>query len=332
VFSACCRGGTNSQLKKSCLHRVLLEKMQQLLALTLFSRVAWWLHIDNAFDKNLRALQDNRHLVTALQMFNTNWSISDSGNLVMPPESTTQAWVNRVRQALPNTELAIVLGSGHWQLAPVDNFAAIEQHGKLSEFAAALTTAADRFNLSGYNIDWENGWRINATCASAPCTTDVLARLIGAVSPALGASGRGVTLCVDAGDPLCNWTRTVYGPCGYLDVGGLSHYVAAGVQRVQQMGTYPLKPPWTLKRQLQMLDSIVAAVGEAGPERVGIGLAYAAPGYEGAGVAWTRARLHAFLAAVRSAGVREVDMFTAKGRLIEPPEWWWDELETFEYI
>ena len=98
------------------------------------------------------------------------------------------------------------------------------------------------FSYNRYNIDWENGWRLNATCGSPECTTKVLASVVEGLSARLRPSGRGVTVCVDAGDPLCNWTVSDYGPCGYLDEGAVPSYVAAGAT-VQQMGTYPLQPP-----------------------------------------------------------------------------------------
>ena len=219
-----------------------------------------------------------------------------------------------------------MLGTGHWQLAPVDPFAAVSSHGKLDAFAANLSRAAADFNLSGYNIDWENGWAINATCG-AECAASVLSRFIGATSRSLRRDGRTISLCVDAGDPLCNWTTSAYGPCGYLDRGAIPQYAAAGVDRVQQMGTYPLKPPFTMARQLQMLDAVVAAAG--GGDRVGIGLSYRAHGGDGGGLAWTAERLRTFLRAVRRRGVREIDMFTGRGVPLDLPAWWWAELESF---
>ena len=61
---------------------------------------------------------------------------------------------------------------------------------------------------------------------------------------------------------------------------------------------------------------------------VGIGLSYVARGSDGE-PAWTRERLRLFLRAVRLRGVAEVDMFTARGARLEPPAWWWPELQAF---
>ena len=188
------------------------------------------------------------------------------------------------------------------------------------------------------------GWRINATCGSPVCTTRILATFVDALSHAMcdrdenrdrtatAAGCPAVTLCIDAGDPLCTWenrSSSAYGECGYLDLGALPSYVAAGVGRLQHMGTYPLKGPLTLARERLQVDRIAATVGgdDVLRARVGIGLQYYALNSTRT---WSEAALRAFLAWLAARGVSEVDMFCANwathGAM---PAFWWSALEDF---
>ena len=302
------------------------------------ARVVWWLHIGDTFDENLKTLSHHRGVVTSLQVFSANFTINnETGALDLPPEKDTLSWLGRVRSELGgDVEVFIVLGTGHWRRSgPVDPFpSAIMSREAEERFSRSAQDAAMRYNLTGYNIDWENGWNINRTCGSPKCTTHVLAEVIRTLSSSVA-----VTLCVDVGDPLCNFTSRPtdpsapwYGPCGYLDVGAMPHYIAAGVSRVQQMGTYPLKPPFSEERQAIMVDRVIDAVG-GDPERVGIGISFQAHafGNQENGEAWSEGRLKVFFAHLRKRRVSEVDMFVGKEhQLEEMPGYFWDQLQAFE--
>ena len=118
-------------------------------------RVVWWLHLNDNLATNLAIARQHPNVFTAVQIYNTNYSISAAGDLVVPPRASTARWVGAVRAALPAAEISVVLGTGHWNMTPVDPFAAAAL--RASAFARSARAEADRFDFSGFNIDWENG-------------------------------------------------------------------------------------------------------------------------------------------------------------------------------
>lgn len=274
-----------------------LSKAERSLSSQQQRTLGWWLHVDRHLEASIAVMSRTPQLFTNLNIFHSNFSIGSDGSLQVPTAASVLSWLKPLQTALPKACINLVLGGGHSH-GPSAAFKAAAGN---EQFALTVVKHLQQYNLSGVNLDWENGHNASDII--------VMTSVIASLSHTLAPHNKTVSLCVASG-----WLP-------YLDASAWPAYVAAGVNRLMTMSTYPLTQPFSMQFEQHVLAQMLHTIHDR--RIIGVGL------WPKPGRGWTEARLRTFLSNVTISGVTNLDIFCADllASSPPPPKYWTQVLQ-----